>query len=67
MTDDNIARILEICAEKLTVLFEGVRLKEGTDGDLPFPPTSISQAVLPSHNVRVRLQPAHFEADDGDG
>jgi hypothetical protein len=30
------------------------------------PPTTITQAVLPSHNVRVRLHQAQFDADDQD-
>ena len=103
MSDDNIMRILDICTQKMAVLYDTIRGKESTEvpycrvtnvdrspstslsislylsiiylsphpslhqGELPLPPTTITQAVLPSHNVRVKLQQAQFEADDYDG
>ena len=55
------------CAAKLSALYENIQSKEFNEADFPLSPATITQAVLPAHNVRVKLQQAQFEADNADG
>lgn len=66
MSDENLKSILDVCFRKIIQLHETISNRESSEGELPVPPISITQAVLPQHNIRVRPQTNNFDADEID-